>query len=337
MLEAPEDLQLDLIAICLQEAYDLRVAQITFLPLGADVNTAVYRVDTNDGQPVFLKARTGAFDEISVVLPRFLSDQGIKQIIPPLRTLAERLWADLAAYRLVLYPFVAGRNGYEAKLSTHHWDEFGRALRCVHEIRVPDALARGIRQETYTSKYRELVRQFQERAEVDVFDDPVAAELAAFLKAKRSEIDDLVDRAERLAAMLRAQPPQPTLCHSDVHAGNLLIADDGALYIVDWDEPILAPRERDLMYIGGALLASGLTPEEEETLFYDAYGPVEIHPVALAYYRYERIVQDIAAFCEQLLLTDAGGKDRAQSLQYLTSNFLPGSTMDMAYRSDTML
>ncbi len=88
------------------------------------------------------------------------------------------------------------------------------------------------------------------------------------------------------------------------------------------------------MYIGGALLASGLTPEEEEALFYDAYGSVEIHKVALAYYRYERIVQDIAAFCEQLLLTDAGGKDRAQSLHYVRSNFLPDGTLDVAYRSD---
>ena len=336
MLEAP-DLQPDLIVTCLREAYNLSNAQITFLPLGADVNTAVYRVETNDGQPYFLKARTGAFDEVSVVLPRFLNDQGIRQIIPPLRTLTERLWVDLAAYRLVLYPFVAGRNGYEAKLSAHHWAEFGTVLRCVHEVTLPEALARGIRQETYTPKYRERVGQFLERAAVDVFVDPVAAELAAFLKARRSEIDDLVDRAERLAAMLRAQPPPPTLCHSDVHAGNLLLADDGALYIVDWDEPIMAPKERDLMYIGGALLASGLTPEEEETLFYAAYGPVEIHPVALAYYRYERIVQDIAAFCEQLLLTGTGGKDRAQALHYLTSNFLPGSTMDVAYRSDTIL
>ena len=103
--------------------------------------------------------------------------------------------------------------------------------------------------------------------------------------------------------------------------------EDGALYIVDWDEPILAPKERDLMFIGGAQGFQGVTAEEEERLFYQGYGPAQVDPAALAYYRYERIIQDIAAFCEQLLLTSEGGEDREQSYGYLASNFLPGNTI----------
>ena len=41
------------------------------------------------------------------------------------------------------------------------------------------------------------------------------------------------------------------------------IGTNGALYIVDWDELIMAPKERDLMYIGGGLMSSGLTPQGE--------------------------------------------------------------------------
>jgi spectinomycin phosphotransferase len=52
--------------------------------------------------------------------------------------------------------------------------------------------------------------------------------------------------------------------------------------------------------------------------------------VALAYYRYERIVQDIAVYCEQLFLSDEGGEDREQSWQYLRSNFLPQGTIEIA-------
>ncbi len=88
------------------------------------------------------------------------------------------------------------------------------------------------------------------------------------------------------------------------------------------------------MYIGGGLLASGLAPEEEERLFYRSYGDERINRAALAYYRYERIVQDIAAYCEQLLLTDEGGADREQSLHYLKSNFQPGGTIEIAHRTD---
>ena len=90
------------------------------------------------------------------------------------------------------------------------------------------------------------------------------------------------------------------------------------------------------MYIGGGLLASDLTPQEEEDLFYQAYGQVQIDASALTYYRYERIIQVIAAYCEQLLLSDEGGADRARSLRALESNFLPRGTIEMAERGERM-
>ena len=78
-------------------------------------------------------------------------------------------------------------------------------------------------------------------------------------------------------------------------------------------------------------------PEQEELLFFQGYGEVQIDPRALAYYRYERIIQDIAVFCEQLFLTADGGEDRAQALRFLKSNFLPNHTVEIAYKSDKIL
>ena len=336
MLEKP-DIQDESIIACLQDEYGLNGVRLSFLPLGADRNTAVYRAVAGDETPYFCKLRSGVFDETSVTLPKFLSDRGIAQIIAPLETQAGRLWANLDTFKVILYPLVAGRDGYEVDLSERHWRDFGRALKRVHTVVLPPALTKHIRRETYSPKWRETVRMFLERVEDDVFDDPVAVELAAFLKARRDETLDLVGRAERLAQDLQARSLEFVLCHSDVHAGNILIADDGALYIVDWDDPILAPKERDLMFAGGAQGFTGHTPQEEETLFYQGYGQTQIDPVALAYYRYERIVVDIAVYCEQLFLTDEGGEDREQSLRYLQSNFLPNGTIEIAYESDRTL
>jgi spectinomycin phosphotransferase len=83
MLEKP-DLQAEKIIACLQAEYQLAVVEVVFLPLGADVNTAVYRVSADTGTSYFLKLRRGVFDETSVVLPKWLSEQGIEHIIPPL-------------------------------------------------------------------------------------------------------------------------------------------------------------------------------------------------------------------------------------------------------------
>jgi spectinomycin phosphotransferase len=333
MLERP-DLPDARIAACLQASYALSTRTITFLPLGADQHTAVYRVVAGDQTSYFVKLRSGPYDETAVALPRFLSDQGIRQIIAPLRTQTGELWADLDPFKLILYPFVAGHNGYEVDMSARNWRGFGSALKRIHSTPLPPGLRREIRREQYAPRWRETVRAFLAREEDEPAVDSIAAQLAAFLKAKRNEVEDLVERAGRLAASLQARTPDYVLCHSDLHAGNILIDADGAFYIVDWDDPILAPKERDLMYAGGAQGFRGHSPEEEETLFYQGYCSTEVDRRALAYYRYERIIEDLAIYCQQLLVTDAGGQDREQSLKYLKSNFLPHGTIEIAYTSD---
>jgi spectinomycin phosphotransferase len=333
MLEKP-DLQDEKLIACLQDAYGLRVVQVAFLPLGVDHNAAVYRAVADDASAYFVKVRWGIFDEMSVMLPKFLSDQGIAQIIAPLTTTAGQLWAHLDALTVVLYPFVEGRNGYEVALSARNWRDFGTTLKRIHTAAVLPELTQRIPQETFSAQGRSAVELFLSRPD-DAGDDPIALQLAAFLRAKRAEIIDLVGRADRLAQALQARTPAFVVCHSDIHAGNILVDGNGHLYIVDWDNPILAPKERDLMFIGGGQGFIGHTAQAEESLFYQGYGQTAVDPVALAYYRYERIVQDIAVFCEQLFLTAEGGEDRAQSLRYLMSNFLPNSTIDVAYAADT--
>jgi len=333
MLEKP-DLQDQLIIAHLGDAYGLQVARLTFLPIGADFNTAVYRVVTKDETAYFLKLRKGDFDEITVAVPQFLKAQGIQAIIAPLETRAGQLWTSLDAYKLILYPFIEGQNGYEAALSDRQWLDFGAALKAIHTAQVPPALTRLIPRETYSPRWREMVKTFQAQIEETAYDDATAAKLAAFMKARWSEINRLVVRAEQLGLTLQDRSLELVLCHSDIHAGNLLLGANDALHIVDWDNPILAPKEHDLMLVGGCTVWNSA---RQEALFYQGYGQAQIDAMALAYYRYERIIQDIAVYCEQLLLTVAGGEDREQSFQYFTSNFLPNQEIEIAFKTDRLL
>lgn len=337
MLEKPPDLQDIRIIDGLRDHYGLDVVQITFLPLGADRDTAVYRSVTGNGMPYFVKLRRGAFDDTLVTVPRLLCDQGVKQIIAPLSTRTEALWATLGSFSLAVYPFVEGRDGYEIDLTDCQWVDFGRALKGIHTASFPPALTARIPREVYSPRWREIVRGFQTMVETPSFGDPVAAELAAFLKTRRAVIASLVERAEALAAVLQTRSLPFIVCHADIHAGNLLIDANGHLYVVDWDTLTLAPKERDLMFVGGGLLGGWRAPHEEETLFYQGYGPTPVDPIALAYYRYERIVQDIAAYCEQILLTHGDSKDREQGLQQLTGQFLPNAVIEVAWLSEKNL
>ena len=178
------------------------------------------------------------------------------------------------------------------------------------------------------------MRLFLDRVASERFAEPVAKQLAMFLNSKRDDILDMIARAEHFAALLQALPPPNVLCHADIHGGNLMISPAGPIYLVDWDAPVFAPKERDLMFIGGGLGFAGCSPRDDVRLFYPGYGPVVIDAHALAYYRYERIVQDLVAYCDQLLLSDTGGEDRALALRYVRSNFEANGTLAMARAVD---
>jgi spectinomycin phosphotransferase len=340
MLEPPA-LSEVLINARLWDEYGLRANRLTFLPLGADVNTAVYRVEVGEAD-YFIKLRKGDFDEISVAVLDFLHQQGLGTIIPPLATRSAQLWGLLDNYRMILYPFVAGQDGYTRSLSPGQWPAFGSAMRALHDVDLPPDLRRRIPSEDFSPRWRERVRAFQSQVEGGAqiqINDPIAAQLATFMRGHSAEISHLVEHTGQLAALMHARARPWVLCHGDVHPGNLLLptADPSALYIVDWDNPIYAPRERDLALVGGT---SAWRRAEDVALFYHGYhsvevdAQVEIDPNALRYYRCERIVVDIAEFCQQLLATTQGGEDRAESYRYFTGIFLPGHELELALRGD---
>jgi len=334
MLEEP-DISCDLICAQLQDAYGLQTSVLNFLPLGADVNTAVYRLTAQDGRApgiqaeYFLKLRKGNFDEITVTLPAYLSAQGLRQVIAPLPARDGQLWAKMDNYRLILYPFIEGKDGYEVSLTDEQWHEFGAAVKRIHMTELPAEMLHQVPRETFDPRGRNRVKGFQAQVETDTFADPIAAKLAAFMRLKQPEINQLVSRAERLASELQARSLELVLCHSDLHAGNLHLIPAGGLYIVDWDNPILALKEHDLMHIGASARWQG---KRIKSLFYRGYGEAQVDGMAITYYRCERVIQDIAEFCAQLLSTTEGGKDRGQSLDYFTRQFERGQEVEIASR-----
>jgi len=327
------DLKDEEIVRCLRDAYGLTVEKITFLPLGADFKTAVYHITTTNGADHFLKLRRGKFLEASVSVPKYLADLGIKQVIPPLATKTGQLCTGLESFKAILYPYVDGHNGVEAKLSEDQWVEFGATVKKLHSLSIPSSITQDVPQETFSSKWRETVKAFLISIENEVFEEPVAVKIALFLKSKRCEILKLVEHAEKLAITIQKQHLDYVLCHADIHGWNLIVDKENALYIVDWDTLIFAPKERDLMFVGAGIWDSGLTAAEEESLFYQGYGQIKINQNAMAYYRFERIIQDIGDYCEYIFLSDEGGDDRMQCFEHLQPVFLPNGAIERAYDS----
>jgi spectinomycin phosphotransferase len=334
MLEKPA-INDDLLISSLNEEYGKAIRSISFLPIGADENTAVYKTEASDHTSYFVKLRRGESSEAAVLVPTFLAESGIKQVIPAIRTHTGALRHELdASWVMTLHPFVEGHHGYAQKMSPTHWVDFGAALKYLHTTNFPAKIIEGISREEFSSRWHDELRTYMVRIERELFVDPVAVELAAFLTSKRNESIRLIEKLEESVHPLLHQAPEYVLCHADIHCWNLLIDDRTEdLHIVDWDTLIFAPKERDLMFTGGGLADSGYTPAQEAEMFFRGYGQTAIDNNAITYYRCVRIVEDLVVYCRQVFLSKVGGEDRKQAVVNVRSNFRPNGTIAMAIGS----
>jgi spectinomycin phosphotransferase len=321
------------IITCLQENYGLSVSELTFLPIGYDANAGVYRIRAN-GQTYFLKVRRGTVDPLSVLLPHYLKDQGIEQIIVPLSTLDHDLWSHIDDFTLILYPFIEGHGGWDREMSDPQWIEFGAVLKQIHTLPIPSELA--IPRETFLppAKYLPLMHQLQTACIPQSSNDPFQQDLAAFWHSQQHEITLIVERTEQLGRMLQNKALDFVLCHADIHVNNLLLTPDGKLFVVDWDQPIIAPKERDLMF---TLVGGFVTQEHDEQRFLRGYGPVEIDPLVMAYYRYERLMEDLAEFAAQIFLQESNDETKHEALKRFKFQFGPGGQLPSAHQLDHVL
>ena len=257
------------------------------------------------------------------------------------------LWYPAGEYTLLLYSFIEGANGMNTGLTDHQWIEYGSFLKQLHAIQLPPKLRKQIPQETFIPKWAKVIRQIQARLKQGHFTDLARQELSDFWLEKAEFIEQIVQKSEELGQLLQQQSLKFVLCHADIHTANLLVTPDqkiGSLgiggeattanpkepkiFVVDWDETILAPRERDLMFIVGI-------PPEQEALFFQGYGKIDMNWAALAYYRYEWVVQEIGDYGERVFwMEGAGERTKRDAVQAFISLFQPGDVVEAAYKSE---
>jgi spectinomycin phosphotransferase len=296
--------------------------------LGFDSAVGVYRVQAADGQPYFLKVRRGPVAESALRVAYALKDQGIAQVVAPLAMPAGRLWQQLEQFTLVLYPFIAGKSGMETGLSHRQWTEFGTVLSKLHAARLPPDLAAQVRVEDFVPNPSSaaVICQLQATIHQRASNHPSEQALFAFWQEKREVIGQVLARAEALGRRLHASGPEMVLCHADIHTANTLLTEDGQLFIVDWDQPIFAPKERDLMFVIDDVVGDSRTT----ACFFQGYGEAEVDALTLAYYRYEWAVQDIGAFAAQVLEEEGSDQSKQEGLHWFKVQFGPGNSVDTA-------
>ncbi|MCB0107772.1 MAG: aminoglycoside phosphotransferase family protein [Caldilineaceae bacterium] len=315
----------------IDQAYAISPQSLTFLPIGNDATAALFRVDAADGT-YLCKLKRGPVEPAGLAVPYHLYQQGMTAVVAPLPTRTGKLATPCDAFTLILYPYIAGETGMTVGLSPVQWQNFGRLLRQLHDVVLPADLVQQLPHESFTLRWQDTLLTLDQRIQRLHHTDPVAQELAVLWRARRDEIWRIVERTGALGQQLQAAPPPLVLCHADIHTANLLVDPEGALHIVDWDGVMLAPKERDLMFVTERANVQHL----HEQAFFAGYGHVTIDPVAFAYYRYEWVVQELADYGRRILLRDdLDETSRQVALDEFRQLFAPGDVVDVAYGADT--
>jgi spectinomycin phosphotransferase len=334
VLEPPAHLDNATLLDTIRKQYGLPVTALTFLPLGHDPAAWVYRAATADGTAVFIKIRLRMENQPALLVPFALHEQGITHVIAPLATTSGALYTHVAGYALILYPFVAGRTGLDGGMTPEQWRAYGQIMRKVHAAAITPELAATMRRETFAPEWAATLRRVDALLD-EPAPDELTAELAAFWREQRPIIHTVLMRAERLGQQLMAAKLPLVLCHADAHVNNVLLDPAGQPWLIDWDETMLAPKERDLMFVRGGGISRNWAGTADEAAFFAGYGPAVENPLALAYYRYVWAVGDIASYGEQVCLRpDFGEVTRRAGLDMLRSQFAPGNIVDIALETE---
>ena len=286
------DVQDEKLRACLREEYGINTATLEKVQGGLDSNAVVYRVINERGESYLLKVRfSGPFYEPGCLIPHFLQEHGISSVVSPLTTKKETLWTEAGEWKVILYPFIKGDTRWTG-MADNQWQELGEIFKQIHHVNPPPI--KSLRRENFNpAQYVQWVRDFaanlihtQQNASESI------QKVCAAWNAHRSAIDAAVASLETLGEVLQKRNLPQVLCHADLHPANLLREDhSGRVFVIDWDEVMLAPKERDFIFIR----------EPQAEAFFKGYGgKANVDWMALSYYLWERVIQDVIAFTRDI-------------------------------------
>jgi spectinomycin phosphotransferase len=308
----------NLLRACLRDQYDLSPLTLEFLPRGLDYDAGVYRVVNEQGTASLLKATSRSLAEASCLVPRYLRDQGIASVVAPIPTSSGALWTRAEEWTVILYPFIDGECSLTG-MTNAQWKEVGTIFQRIHQVRLPASGFASLRMERFDpTEYARWINTFEAQHLQEQSDASASQRaLRSSWKAHQSTIHTAVARLQNLAESLQSRTLPYVVCHADLHARNLIRDPSGKVFVIDWDEVMLAPKERDFIFLR--------KPHAEA--FFQGYTGAEVDWSLLTYYLWERVVQDLMYLAHNVCFRgDWTEETRVQVAQTFHESLGPGGS-----------
>jgi len=294
----------------LQDAYALSVASMTFIPKGE--SSWGYRLADAAGTAYFLRlCPHGAVSrEVLYLVDTLYNDCHLWAAVAPQPAQDGALLVEVEQYDAILFPFIDGVTFADRHPSPAALFELGQVLAQLHRCQVPQHLYPAV--EHFDIRARELFLNVLWEANRDVAEDNAfRREARTLLRPATHKLLGLLRAQELLQSVVRRTPLHYVICHGDPTPGNLIISAAEQLRLVDWDDAILAPKEKDLSFWlddqSGAFLAG-----------YDAIAKdVRVEEQVVTFYHRLWTISQIADLGGTILFSDRDDVENKHDLKLL--------------------
>jgi spectinomycin phosphotransferase len=328
------------------EDFGIDLVSVDGVGYGADEAAQLWRGVSVDGAMYAVKL-SGGGTPAGLVVSAHLAAHGVAGVVAPVPTRDGRLWSERDGRRLSVMPWVSEDRALGGGMTAEHWAAYGALLADVHATAVTDALVTQLPREDHThdrvaSAARALQRRLKETAHEPAGsggNDHLVRALVAEWRTSAGLVTTLLEQADSLGRELRTREAPGVVCHGDPHLGNLLVGAVDRVWLIDWDDAVLAPRERDLMFAIGGVLAFAPVSPQEQSWFFDGYGAdgvgaADLDRTRLAYYRCTRALEDLVDPAAQVLDAHRSSEsERADALSIVRGVLSPTGLVSLALSS----
>jgi spectinomycin phosphotransferase len=301
--------------------YGLSVERLRFLPTGW--TAYCYAADCINGERYFLKLTSD-----SDLVPFAASDRDFylpmtyqlraRKLLPnvacPVRTQSKHFTVRFDSYLLILFHFIDGKVVGHDGMSDDVLAKLARMIGILHrstpEIEVEKPFIEGFD----IAFEGDLMEGFDVLAGITPGDKRGRRELCDLLLPLKDELLGHLDRLKELQSLSRAAGKQRVVCHTDLHGENLMVDERGNLYIIDWENAMIAPPEHDLFFFAGYDYFWDLFLPNYEREF----GPASLEGNVFGFYYYRRMLEDLTDWVVRILYHNASYEQDREDLGEIT-------------------
>lgn len=280
----------------LEHAYGLAVHELRFIP--TEWQAYCYVVECSSGERYFLKLyensqRTSFAASCRDFYIPLTYELHAKRILPriphPIPAVDGQLVHRAQGFSLLLCNYIdgeiVGQDGMTSAILVKLAALLGRLHRSSTEIAVRNALV-----ERFEMRFEAEMRRICETpADALPEQSKGTRRLQDQLLTRKDDILGRLTRLKELQQRARTMEHTMVICHTDLHGDNLMLDRQGYLYLLDWENAMLAPAEHDLMFLANheGFWRSFLPIYEREI------ASVRLNADVLSFYYYRRDLEDL--------------------------------------------